>query len=40
MVIELIEDETRKNGDDKVTYKFYKKLEEEYLPKDIDNSHY
>ena len=40
MVIELIEGEARKNGDSTVTYEFYKKLEKEYLPDDIDNHHY
>lgn len=39
-VIELVEDEARKNGYDKVTYELYKKIEEEYAPKDIDNLHY
>ena len=40
MVIELIEGEARKNGDATVTYEFYKKLEKDYLPDDIDNQHY
>lgn len=39
-VIELVEDEAQKNGYDKVTYELYKKIEEEYAPKDIDNLHY
>jgi len=40
MVIELIEGEARKHGDTTVTYEFYKNLEKEYLPDDIDNNHY
>jgi len=40
LVIELIEGEARKNGNTTVTYEFYKNLEKEYLPDDIDNHHY
>ncbi len=34
MVIEFIEEEAKKGGDDRVTYELYKKIEEEYAPKE------
>ena len=40
MVIELIENEAHRDGNAQVTYRYCKKLEEEYAPQDSDNLHY
>ena len=35
MVMEMVEDEAKKNGLTKITYEFYKNMEEQYAPKDV-----
>jgi hypothetical protein len=37
MVVELVEDEAQKSGASQVSYEFYKSIEEQYAPKDMQD---